>query len=143
MKFSNKDFFGKGDQIYRKLRIWSHLVKRSFMENFIFVQWMLGNASISQMWHIFERFLRKLCLKVFCVQKNRVMKYLSHMHFWIFENYLIFSYFWEVTYFALYVIIRIMKYLSHIHFWIFENYLMFSYFWEVTYFALYVIINLL
>ena len=38
MKFSNKDFFGKGDQIYRKLRIWSHLVKRSFMENFIFVQ---------------------------------------------------------------------------------------------------------
>ena len=36
MKFSMKDFIGKCDQILRKLRIWSHLLKKSFMENFIF-----------------------------------------------------------------------------------------------------------
>ena len=36
MKFSIKDFFRKCDQIGRKLRIWSHLPKKSLMENFIF-----------------------------------------------------------------------------------------------------------
>ena len=35
MKFSIKDFFSKYDQIRRKLRIWSHLLKKSLMENFI------------------------------------------------------------------------------------------------------------
>ena len=36
MKFSIKDLFSKCDQIRRKLRIWSHLLKKSLMENFIF-----------------------------------------------------------------------------------------------------------
>ena len=36
IKFSIKDFFGKCDQIYSFLRIWSHLWKKSLMENFIF-----------------------------------------------------------------------------------------------------------
>ena len=36
MKFSIKDFFSKFDQIRRKMRIWSHLLKKSLMENFIF-----------------------------------------------------------------------------------------------------------
>ena len=36
MKFSIKDFFSKYDQIRRKLRIWSHLLKKSLTENFIF-----------------------------------------------------------------------------------------------------------
>ena len=36
MKFSIKDFFSKCDQIRRKLRIWSHWLKKSLMENFIF-----------------------------------------------------------------------------------------------------------
>ena len=36
MEFSIKDFFSKCDQIRRKLRIWSHLLKKSLMENFIF-----------------------------------------------------------------------------------------------------------
>ena len=35
MKLSNKDFFSKCDQIRRKLRIWSHLLKKPLMENFI------------------------------------------------------------------------------------------------------------
>ena len=36
MKFSFKDFYNKCDQIRRKLRIWSHLLKKSLIENFIF-----------------------------------------------------------------------------------------------------------
>ena len=36
MKFSIKDFFSKCDQIRSKMRIWSHLLKKSLMENFIF-----------------------------------------------------------------------------------------------------------
>ena len=31
-----KDFFSKCGQIRRKLQIWSHLLKKSLMENFIF-----------------------------------------------------------------------------------------------------------
>ena len=36
MKFSIKDFFSKCDQIRSYLRIWSHLLKKSLMGNFIF-----------------------------------------------------------------------------------------------------------
>ena len=36
MKFSIKDFFSKCDQTGRKLRVWSDLLKKSLMENFIF-----------------------------------------------------------------------------------------------------------
>ena len=36
MKFSIKDFFSKGDQIPKNLRIWSHILEKSLMENFIF-----------------------------------------------------------------------------------------------------------
>ena len=36
MKFSIKDFFSKYDQIRSFLRIWSHLLRKSLMENFIF-----------------------------------------------------------------------------------------------------------
>ena len=51
MNFSIKDFFSKGDQIrrklHRKLRIWSHLLKKSFMENFIFCAKLGFNDSTS------------------------------------------------------------------------------------------------
>ena len=32
MKFSIKDFFSECGQIRRKLRVWSHLLKKSFIE---------------------------------------------------------------------------------------------------------------
>ena len=35
-KFFIQDFFSKCDQIHRKLRVWSHLLKKSLMEKFIF-----------------------------------------------------------------------------------------------------------
>ena len=37
IKFSIKDFFSKCDQIRRKPRIWSYLLKKSLMGNFIFL----------------------------------------------------------------------------------------------------------
>ena len=36
MKFSVMNFFGKCDQIRSFLRVWSHLLKKSVMKNFIF-----------------------------------------------------------------------------------------------------------
>ena len=45
MEFSIKDSFSKCDQIRRKLRIWSHLLKKSLMENFIFCA-----VSVGQEW---------------------------------------------------------------------------------------------
>ena len=36
MKFSIKDFFSKRDLIRSFLQIWSYLLKKSLMENFIF-----------------------------------------------------------------------------------------------------------
>ena len=36
IKFSIEDFFSKCDQIRSFIRIWSHLLKKSSMENFIF-----------------------------------------------------------------------------------------------------------
>ena len=36
MKFSIEDFFSKCDQICKKLRVWSHLLEKSLMGNFIF-----------------------------------------------------------------------------------------------------------
>ena len=36
MKFSIKDFFSKCDQIRSFLKIWSHFLKKSLRENFIF-----------------------------------------------------------------------------------------------------------
>ena len=47
MKFFIKDFFSKCDQIRRKLRIWSYLLKKSFMENFIFVQCNFYNLTFT------------------------------------------------------------------------------------------------
>ena len=44
MEFSIKDFFSKCDQICRKLRTWSHFLKKSLMENFIFCEvWFTHN----------------------------------------------------------------------------------------------------
>ena len=46
MKFFIKDFLSKCDQIRRKLRIWSHLLKKSLMENSIFLAvTVVGNHS--------------------------------------------------------------------------------------------------
>ena len=40
MRFSIKDFFSQCDQIYRKQRIHSHLLKKCLTENLIFWAWV-------------------------------------------------------------------------------------------------------
>ena len=47
MKFSIKDFFSKCNQIHRKLRMWSHLLKKSLIENFSFCPVILGNLLVA------------------------------------------------------------------------------------------------
>ena len=46
MKFSIKDFSSKCDQIRRKLRNYAHLLEKSLMENFIFVQCSFFTQSV-------------------------------------------------------------------------------------------------
>ena len=46
MKFSIKDFFSKCDQIRRNLRIWSHLLKNSLMENLVFCAVWVGGLRL-------------------------------------------------------------------------------------------------
>ena len=58
IKFFIKDFFSKCDQIHRKLRIWSHLLKKSLMEKFIFCavnrtmwqKWQGKNSNFNSRW---------------------------------------------------------------------------------------------
>ena len=58
MKFSIKDFFSKCDQIRRKLGIWSHLLKKSLMENF-FVQCVSAKLTGK---HMYQNFIKKVSL---------------------------------------------------------------------------------
>ena len=45
IKFSIDDFFTKCDQIRRKLRNWSYLLKKSLMGNFIFCAVRIQNCN--------------------------------------------------------------------------------------------------
>ena len=47
IKFFIKDFSSKYDQIRRKLRIWSHILEKSLMENFIFCAVRVSEGSIT------------------------------------------------------------------------------------------------
>ena len=46
MKFSIKDFFSKCDQIRSFVQFWSHLLKKSLMENFIYCAVMTLNCQV-------------------------------------------------------------------------------------------------
>ena len=62
----SKDFFSKWNQIHRKLRIWSHLLNNSLMENFIFVQCIFNLL---------------IFLKVFQICVSNVLLNLQKSHF--------------------------------------------------------------
>ena len=48
VKFSMKDYLSKCDQIRSFLRIWSHLLKKSLMENFTFCSVFAALVSICE-----------------------------------------------------------------------------------------------
>ena len=61
MKFSIKDFSSKCDQIRSFLRIWSHLLMKSFMENFIiFMQWYLELVTSTEAMEVKYSFISSL-----------------------------------------------------------------------------------
>ena len=65
MKFFIKYFFSKCDQIHKKLRIRSHLLKKLWMKNFIFVQWnQAGIGTLFAQWnseHCYVILIRLCC----------------------------------------------------------------------------------
>ena len=50
MKFSMKDFFSKCDQIRSFLWIWSNLLNKSYMENFVQWKFMLTKKVFLNYW---------------------------------------------------------------------------------------------
>ena len=70
MKSSIKDFSSKCDQIRRKLRIWSHLLKKFLMENFIFCAVLVvlyncsGIAKIQRQMHVIANIIFRFVSKV-------------------------------------------------------------------------------
>ena len=55
MKFSIKDFYSKYDRIRRKLRIWSHLLQKSLMENIFCAVYFEVETMLQNLLVLFER----------------------------------------------------------------------------------------
>ena len=73
MTFPIEDFFRTCDQIRRKLRIWSHWLKKSLMENFIFCVAYAKRLAIL----ILIRQLQKKIHWVFQLFGNKVIERIS------------------------------------------------------------------
>ena len=54
MKFFIKDFFRKCDQIRSFLRIWSHLLNKSLMENLLFCAVHISTMEVNLIDQLFE-----------------------------------------------------------------------------------------
>ena len=75
VKFSIKDFLSKCDQIRSFLRIWSHLLKKSFMENFIFFFavykpnesfiWCLLTKELCCMWELYHTLCSSILFSIY------------------------------------------------------------------------------
>ena len=69
INFSIKDFFSKWDQTRRKLQIWSHLPKKSLMENFIFRVVFCGKRHERKSRNYFKKGFESTLLST-CFYKN-------------------------------------------------------------------------
>ena len=73
MKFSIKDFFSKCDQIWRRLRIWSYLLKKYSIENFIFcaMKWN-SDYEMRQFYHKIQQLLENVkFITMWCLVLSR------------------------------------------------------------------------
>ena len=70
MKLSIKDFSSKCDQIRRKLPIWSHLLKKSLMENFIFCAVTSRPPLRIKKWNHFNQF-RWTSTRLITIEENK------------------------------------------------------------------------
>ena len=71
VKFSIKNFFSKGDQIRSFRQIWSHWLKKSFMENFIFCS-VCAVVFLADSFHFFQRALYYFICKMFFFRTEAV-----------------------------------------------------------------------
>ena len=88
MKFFIKDLFSKCDQIRRKPRIRSHLLKKSLMENFIFCavyDHLACKSIVTLAYWVFEWCGRLKWLAIFANISVLVFLWLHH----IFEGYIL------------------------------------------------------
>ena len=72
IKFSIKDLFFKFDQIHRKLRIWSHSLKKSLIENFIFRAVLLKMVTHFVPMFLFIYSLCKIYCRILMIIDNNV-----------------------------------------------------------------------
>ena len=87
LKFSIKDFYSKCDQIRRKLRIWSHLLKKSLMKNFIFCAvcnevWdcnLVVNLRIRKMVYMTPFQDHILLFRLYCLIESENFRYYVHL----------------------------------------------------------------
>ena len=83
MKFSVNNFFSKYDQIRKKLRILSHLMKKSLIENFIFCAVFFvpksTHKNIYCLCHLISSAQSGKCICVFKVL-NEVAVNVGHIH---------------------------------------------------------------
>ena len=80
MKISIKHFFSKCDQIRRNLRIWPHLLKKSFMENLIYQKRIDDTVNHLQC-NILQKQLTAKLLNIFVKEIYRERFHLSHKLF--------------------------------------------------------------
>ena len=85
MKCSIKDFFSKCDQIRCKLRIWSQLLDKSFMKNFIFCAVPYAQPAFTCSKSIMER--SEQCVK--SAQSLQNSKAVFHKGYLVFLEYLV------------------------------------------------------
>ena len=74
-EFFIKDFFSKFDQVPRKLRIWSHLLKKTLMKNFIFcvVRYLLHKSNIAgNYWLPWRHFISPWGILLFTVTSSNI-----------------------------------------------------------------------
>ena len=72
-KLSIKDFFSKSDQIRRKLWIWSHLLKKSLMKNYVFCAVQTHCHQLDEKFkQQYNRHWELVCLQQ-CCYLNRLM----------------------------------------------------------------------
>ena len=76
MKFSIKDFFSICERIRRKLRIWSHLLRKSLMENFIFCAVLIHSSIIWKFhyWHCLNNYLSWVFRVINKVKNQRILE---------------------------------------------------------------------
>ena len=75
--FSIEDFFRKCEQICKKLQIWSHLVKKSLIENLIFCAVCVCEVTL----HFFSN-LRTFNMDSKTVSRTNAYLFQLSKHFW-------------------------------------------------------------